>query len=107
MELRDHLVMKTLSGTERSKLNLARALITNPEVLVCQRPLAAFHPTYAFRVLEILNEFVERRGVHCSPAHEQLRRPRTLFFSADNEHYASKLTLSGTVSATIRSGCGR
>jgi putative ABC transport system ATP-binding protein len=75
---------KELPATERAKLHLLRALVMNPEVLVCRRPLSHFTEKVAEDVLDVLLKYVDNRGV-CLPGKSKDRRPRTLFLSVDHE----------------------
>lgn len=54
---------RQLSSSDKCILHLARAIIANPHLLVIHRPLAAFEPALAKRVLTFLRSFVEGRGV--------------------------------------------
>jgi lipopolysaccharide export system ATP-binding protein len=49
-----------LSGGERRRLELLRALIAQPKVLVCDEPLLGVDPALARRVLELLREHAQR-----------------------------------------------
>merc|ERR1712226_960852 len=74
---------ETLSYTEKVKLNIARAFVMNPEVLVLQRPLHPFSSgeTDAQEVFGAIRRHVMNRGVHLDEATRHRRRPRTCFFS--------------------------
>ena len=52
-----------LSTSDRHLLQLARALLANPHVLVLHRPINAFEPTLGKRVVEVLRRFVDERGL--------------------------------------------
>ena len=71
-----------LSSTQKALLNIARALVSNPEVLVIQTPTVAMADTPARQVLLLLKEFVTKRGLEKDLAKWHLRRPRTCFFTA-------------------------
>merc|ERR1719326_1934055 len=73
-----------LCNSERSNFALARALITNPEVLILQRPLSALEPDDKTRVLEALAENVSNHGYKLPSAGVRYRRPRTLFVSSSS-----------------------
>jgi len=78
-----------LSLTERVQLNLARALIANPEILILEKPTLAFDTKQATEVLENLRRFVDRRGLDFSDAglaQRLMRRPRTCIFTASRLH---------------------
>eukprot|EP00747_Dinoflagellata_sp_TGD_P079192 gnl/TRDRNA2_/TRDRNA2_160413_c0_seq1.p1 gnl/TRDRNA2_/TRDRNA2_160413_c0~~gnl/TRDRNA2_/TRDRNA2_160413_c0_seq1.p1 ORF type:complete len:677 (+),score=133.86 gnl/TRDRNA2_/TRDRNA2_160413_c0_seq1:72-2033(+) len=75
----------TLSYGEKAKLNLARSLIMNPEVLVLQRPLSHYDNEAGDLVLNALVEHVRNRGV-CLPSNTcHRRRPRTMFMSPSTQ----------------------
>jgi len=73
-----------LSESEIKRLHLARAFIYNPEVLIMHRPVDEFDNDMAQHVLGLMREFVDGRGVEVDAGDFELRRPRTLFFSAGN-----------------------
>merc|ERR1719161_3384663 len=53
----------------------------NPEVLIVHKPLVSFDKTHSRRVLRLLREFVDMRGIAKPPEGRRLRRPRTCIFS--------------------------
>merc|ERR1712187_1101771 len=68
-------------GTERRKIDLARAMISNPELLVMERPLHHYDRYSATMVVDCLLEYVRERGL-CLPLETiNQRRPRTCFFT--------------------------
>merc|ERR1712232_1494487 len=69
-----------LSHNERKMINLARALLFNPEVLVLQKPLDDCDTEDVEIILGVLREFVDNRGV-AEDIPFRARRPRTVFFS--------------------------
>lgn len=71
-----------MSHTDRCLLHLARALVMNPEVLVLHKPLTHFDRFHAKRVLQLLREFVDLRGIEKPAVGRRLRRPRTCIYSA-------------------------
>jgi len=70
------------SHTQRVLLHIARALISNPEVLCIHKPTMAFGIEISKHVLAVLKEFVYNRGVELDPATAHFRRPRTAIFTA-------------------------
>merc|ERR1719484_138221 len=74
----------SLCNSERSNFSLARALITNPEVLILQRPLSALEPDDKTRVMTALAENVSNHGYKLPPEGVKFRRPRTLFVSSSS-----------------------
>eukprot|EP00746_Dinoflagellata_sp_MGD_P157124 gnl/MRDRNA2_/MRDRNA2_86112_c0_seq2.p1 gnl/MRDRNA2_/MRDRNA2_86112_c0~~gnl/MRDRNA2_/MRDRNA2_86112_c0_seq2.p1 ORF type:complete len:538 (-),score=77.41 gnl/MRDRNA2_/MRDRNA2_86112_c0_seq2:270-1727(-) len=77
-----HSWTRILSATQKALLNIARALVSNPEVLVIQTPTVTMADTLARQVLLLLKEFVTKRGLEKDPGKWHLRRPRTCFFTA-------------------------
>ncbi|CAE7437512.1 pgp-1 [Symbiodinium natans] len=71
----------SLPFTEKCLLHLARALVMNPEVLILHKPLEHFDYVFARRVVEILREFVDLRGLEKPRESLHLRSPRTCIFS--------------------------
>ena len=76
-----------LSATDRRVLQLARALLTNPHVLVLHRPLASLDEDVAARVLQGLRRFVDFRSVYGDSRPASLLS-RTVFFTTStlDEH---------------------
>ncbi|CAJ1400718.1 unnamed protein product [Effrenium voratum] len=75
--------MHSFPFTEQCLLNLCRAFILNPEVLVLHKPLENFGRLHGRRIVDLLREFVDNRGLEQAPQELHLRRPRTVIMSAD------------------------
>eukprot|EP00931_Biecheleriopsis_adriatica_P064469 TRINITY_DN39244_c0_g1_i1.p1 TRINITY_DN39244_c0_g1~~TRINITY_DN39244_c0_g1_i1.p1 ORF type:complete len:897 (+),score=130.49 TRINITY_DN39244_c0_g1_i1:40-2691(+) len=77
-----------LSYQECAKLHIARALVTNPEILVLEKPLLNFDSEEADIVMQAVSDHVRDRGLCLDPAGKNERRPRTCFYSAEriSEH---------------------
>lgn len=71
------------SQTDIARLNLARALIVNPELLIMHMPMNTFTDGEADELMALLKEHVQERGVGF-PTSGNLRRPRTVFISASS-----------------------
>ncbi len=54
--LRDRPV-DTLSGGERARVLLARALVAEPQILLADEPVAAFDPAHQLKVIELLSRY--------------------------------------------------
>jgi len=74
-----------VSQTQRQLLSLARAFIGNPEFLCVHKPIQVLDDFAANKVLELLREFVEDKGIECNPAEFDVRRPRTCFVSSNRK----------------------
>src|SRR5690606_8950226 len=51
---------RDLSGGERRRLELLRALVAEPKVLICDEPLTGIDPAHASRVAAVLREHADR-----------------------------------------------
>mmetsp|Transcript_78569 Transcript_78569/g.217222 ORF Transcript_78569/g.217222 Transcript_78569/m.217222 type:complete len:685 (+) Transcript_78569:2-2056(+) len=71
-----------LSHTDMCALHLARAFVMNPDVLVLHKPLTNFDDTRSHLVLNLMHEFVHKRGLEKPSQDRAQRRPRTCIFSA-------------------------
>jgi len=94
-----------LNGTEQTLIHLARAFIANPDVLVMERPFALFEDMdMKMQLLETLKEHVENRGLCLSRSRLHHRRPKTVFFSTDDERFVDFADILWTIEGTnIRS----
>lgn len=66
-----------LSLTQRVLLNLARALVSNPEVLIIHKPTLVFDDDLGEHTFDVLREFVDEKCLVMDPAMWSHRRPRT------------------------------
>eukprot|EP00747_Dinoflagellata_sp_TGD_P128474 gnl/TRDRNA2_/TRDRNA2_174544_c4_seq19.p1 gnl/TRDRNA2_/TRDRNA2_174544_c4~~gnl/TRDRNA2_/TRDRNA2_174544_c4_seq19.p1 ORF type:complete len:542 (+),score=68.43 gnl/TRDRNA2_/TRDRNA2_174544_c4_seq19:3-1628(+) len=71
-----------MSHTDYCLINLARAFVMNPEMMIIHKPLAHFDALNSSRVLGLMREFVDLRGVENTSDEWSLQRPRTCIFSA-------------------------
>eukprot|EP00930_Biecheleria_cincta_P056508 TRINITY_DN42613_c0_g1_i1.p1 TRINITY_DN42613_c0_g1~~TRINITY_DN42613_c0_g1_i1.p1 ORF type:complete len:897 (-),score=118.37 TRINITY_DN42613_c0_g1_i1:38-2728(-) len=70
-----------LSQTQRQHICLARALISNPEVLCVHKPTSAFDERAAKQIMAVLRDFVQSKGLQQDVNTAHLRRPRTCIFT--------------------------
>jgi ABC-type multidrug transport system fused ATPase/permease subunit len=80
---------EVLSQTQRSQLNLARAFVSNPEVLVLHKPTAVFDDKDAAHIFRCLRKFVDEKGLAMDPAGFHYRRPRTVIMTTSRPQGAS------------------
>jgi len=73
---------KKLSHTGFARLRLTRALVMNPEVTIMHRPFVNFDEAEGQRMVEMLRQSVDEKGVHLPAADKEFRRPRTVFFTS-------------------------
>jgi len=73
--------IECLPHTETAKMQIARALIMNPEVLIMQGPLAHFHDQTAVDMWKVLFYHVRNRGYMLPEEEVNSRRPRTMLWS--------------------------
>jgi ABC-type multidrug transport system fused ATPase/permease subunit len=74
-----------LSRSNRKLIHLARALIYNPEVIVVHTPGMYFTSEQRQRVVSILADYVQERGLEMDEATRKMRRLRTCIFTSDDD----------------------
>lgn len=70
-----------LSHTDFARLNLARALVMNPECLVIHKPDMVFNANECVNILKLLQAHVDERGIELPEHGRKFRRPRTVFMT--------------------------
>lgn len=70
-----------LTQTQKAQLNLARAFISNPSVIVMHNPTAIFSDEMAANVLEVIRMYVSEKGICVENPPKALRHPRTCIMS--------------------------
>jgi len=73
---------ESLSSAEQHLIVIARALIANPEVLCIHKPVLHVGAASAPTVIELLREFVDKRGVEQDENEYRVRRPRTCIITS-------------------------
>eukprot|EP00747_Dinoflagellata_sp_TGD_P138441 gnl/TRDRNA2_/TRDRNA2_175786_c1_seq10.p1 gnl/TRDRNA2_/TRDRNA2_175786_c1~~gnl/TRDRNA2_/TRDRNA2_175786_c1_seq10.p1 ORF type:complete len:170 (+),score=15.34 gnl/TRDRNA2_/TRDRNA2_175786_c1_seq10:149-658(+) len=81
---------EVLSHTQRHMLCLARAFITNPEVLCIHKPTVFFGKHTSRVVMDLLREFVENKGLEQDMSTFKLRRCRTCITTAQDRASAKR-----------------
>ncbi len=93
LDVADHLLPAQVSGGMKKRLALARAMITEPEILLCDEPLSGLDPIAVRTIESLLLELKERTGV-------------TMILA--NHHIASTLRMADDVVFLVGAGavCG-
>merc|ERR1712139_707950 len=66
-----------MGNSQKSLLNLARAFIANPEILVVQNPFSEMDKVTCASTMSCFRKFVDERGVVMDPKLLPFRRTRT------------------------------
>jgi ATPase components of various ABC-type transport systems, contain duplicated ATPase len=53
------------SGGERQRIAIARAIITRPELLVCDEPVSSLDVTIQLQILKLLKKIQQKMGITC------------------------------------------
>jgi hypothetical protein len=88
-----------LSTSELLKMHITRAFTLDPEVMLFHRPVDEMEADHAARILDMLRQHVDGKGLFKSPQLKQISRPRTVFFSSgeDRERADSAADVSDVV----------
>lgn len=71
-----------LSQSELLKMHITRALNLNPEVLLLHRPVDEMEADHAARILDVLRQYVDHRGLFLTPQQRASARPHMVFFTS-------------------------
>lgn len=65
--LRDYVYSRAseLSGGQKQRVGIARAIMQNPELLLCDEPIASLDPSSAKITMEMLKEMTKKRNITC------------------------------------------
>jgi len=84
---------RLLSYNEKKRVHMARALIYNPEIMVLHKPVDDVDVALSKKVMEILREFIDLRGVELDANSFNRRHTRTCFCTCGDhpnaEHFKS------------------
>ena len=80
-----------ITRSDRQLISIGRALVMNPELIICHKPTALLDEKQTDAVMDMFREFVGNRGVFM-PSSEPLvrRRRRTIIYSAKGKKAAAK-----------------
>lgn len=81
---------KTLTHSQKVKLQMARALIANPSVMILQRSLEGLNDEAAMNLLDALQQHVIERGLFLPEDRRSHRAPSNVFFSTETPAQAAK-----------------
>jgi len=70
-----------IAATDQVLINIARAMVFNPEILVMHKPTALLSEALARRIFACLKEHQLNRGLELQAETTYARRPRTVFIS--------------------------
>lgn len=95
----------SFSITQLTLLHLARALISDPEVLCIEKPATMLPLPRAQKVFKVLKQFIRERGIGHPEKEIYARRARTCIFSCSKEeheqmecaHLVLKVNFDGTL----------
>lgn len=68
---------ESLSLTQKTQLNICRAFVSNPEVLILHKPTVVFDDVITQNTFEMLRRYVKCKGLDMDPESAHMRRPRT------------------------------
>lgn len=71
----------SLTHSQKVKLHIARALVTDPEVMIVDRTLQSLNHEAALEVVTVLEQHVRDKGLLQPEQSKAGRRPRTVIFS--------------------------
>ncbi|MGL6063549.1 MAG: phosphonate ABC transporter ATP-binding protein [Fusobacteriaceae bacterium] len=56
---------RNLSGGQKQRVGIARALIQNPDLILCDEPIASLDPQSAKVIMDILKNISKEKGITC------------------------------------------
>jgi ABC-type nitrate/sulfonate/bicarbonate transport system ATPase subunit len=80
----------TLTLSMKMRVHLARAFIANPPVIVLSRNLSVFNHDNSMRMLDVIRQHVDGRGLCMKEGETQHKRPRTVIYTVEDHHKAAK-----------------
>lgn len=65
--LRDYVYSRAseLSGGQKQRVGIARAIMQNPDLLLCDEPIASLDPSSAKVTMEMLKDMTQKRNITC------------------------------------------
>lgn len=54
-----------LSGGQKQRVGIARAIMQNPQVLLCDEPIASLDPSSSKTIMDMLYEMTQKRNIVC------------------------------------------
>ena len=66
-----------LSGGQKQRVGIARAFMQEPELLLCDEPIASLDPSSAKIIMEMLRAMIRRRHMGCITILHQIEAART------------------------------
>ncbi len=54
-----------LSGGQKQRVGIARAIMQNPQVLLCDEPIASLDPSSSKTIMDMLYEMTQKRDIVC------------------------------------------
>lgn len=94
----------SLSHTQLAHLSIARALISNPQLLCIERHWMGFNDDASMHILMLLREHVDLRGIEQDPNDNRGRRPRTILMTGTDADGPGMQLVDLTYSVSMEKG---